>query len=168
MSALDNISKVRALLPEDDPNFARPQKSAKERSRAPELDRFYAEEKAIKQRNIIQEIAGAKLFQIFAENSFFLSWFLFFFFFSSFFPRFFIYFFVPQLYLTFILFLDQHKEGPLSVLRACLAASERVRVVTRAMSSIRGFVEGKLIAFDKHFNVVLILCYFLKIECNFF
>ncbi|ETW02795.1 hypothetical protein H310_05283 [Aphanomyces invadans] len=50
---------------------------------------------------------------------------------------------------------ELHKEGPLSLLHACLMARSRVVVVVRRICSIRGTCTGYLKGFDKHMNVVL-------------
>ena len=46
-------------------------------------------------------------------------------------------------------------EGPLSVLEKAMRTKQRVLVVTRHGSGVRGVCLGLVSAFDKHFNVVL-------------
>lgn len=47
------------------------------------------------------------------------------------------------------------KEGPLLLLKQAYQQKGRVRVVTRHGHGVRGVAEGTLLAFDKHFNIVL-------------
>lgn len=47
------------------------------------------------------------------------------------------------------------KQGPLLQLRGWYTQRQRVRVVTRHERGIRGTATGTLLAFDKHFNLVL-------------
>lgn len=50
----------------------------------------------------------------------------------------------------------EHKSsGPLSLLYSILSNRQRVRVMVRYIDCIRGTLTGYLIAFDKHFNMIL-------------
>lgn len=46
-------------------------------------------------------------------------------------------------------------EGPSSRLRFCVAEHLRIRVIIRKRHFIRGSMEGRLIIFDKHWNLIL-------------
>ena len=46
--------------------------------------------------------------------------------------------------------------GPLSLLQRCLRSGARVRVVIRRIDGVRGHCDGKLKAFDRHFNMILL------------
>lgn len=48
-----------------------------------------------------------------------------------------------------------HQEGPYSVLFRAFQMRHRVRVVVRYANGIRGTLTGSLLAFDKHFNLIL-------------
>lgn len=50
---------------------------------------------------------------------------------------------------------DQFQHGPLSLLRQWYQVKQTVRVITRHDRGIRGVATGNLVAFDKHFNLVL-------------
>jgi small nuclear ribonucleoprotein (snRNP)-like protein len=50
---------------------------------------------------------------------------------------------------------SKFKEGPLSLLLKWYQTHERVRVVTRHQSGVRGWCTGSLQAFDKYMNLVL-------------
>lgn len=144
---MDNLSRCRALLPEDDPNYAVGKKSTKVHARAPALQAFYDKEKEIKKSNIFLEIAGATLFSR-ASLSLFLTQASFLMLLSS----------QGQVFpdTTHLILLDEQKEGPYSVLHACLtsSSSRRIRVVTRGLKSIRGQIIGTLLGYDKHLNLV--------------
>jgi small nuclear ribonucleoprotein (snRNP)-like protein len=47
------------------------------------------------------------------------------------------------------------EAGPLSVLHRAVARRQRVRVLVRYVDGIRGTVTGFLVAFDRHFNLLL-------------
>lgn len=52
--------------------------------------------------------------------------------------------------------------GPLSVLHKCMAAHKSVKVYIRSSNYLRGICIGRLVCFDKHFNMVcfvLLVCY---------
>lgn len=46
-------------------------------------------------------------------------------------------------------------QGPLAVLQAALADRRRVRIVTRYVDGVRSTLTGYLLAYDKHWNVLL-------------
>ena len=46
------------------------------------------------------------------------------------------------------------QSGPLSVVQRCLSDGVRVRVWVRHCAGVRGECWGKLLAFDKHLNLV--------------
>lgn len=48
-----------------------------------------------------------------------------------------------------------YQEGPLSILYQALVRRKRVRVLVRYLHGIRGTLSGHLLAFDKHFNLLL-------------
>ena len=50
---------------------------------------------------------------------------------------------------------DAPLVGPLSVLAKALRLQEKVLVVTRHKTGIRGVCSGRVAAFDKHFNLLL-------------
>ncbi|XP_033226899.1 U7 snRNA-associated Sm-like protein LSm11 [Belonocnema kinseyi] len=56
---------------------------------------------------------------------------------------------------------DKYKKslGPLQVLYMCMQKKTRVKVYTRNMNTIRGFVEAYVVAFDKHWNLALEDCF---------
>ena len=50
---------------------------------------------------------------------------------------------------------ESPKSGPLSLLYSILATRSRVRVMVRYVDCVRGVLTGQLVAFDKHFNMIL-------------
>lgn len=48
-----------------------------------------------------------------------------------------------------------HEIGPLSLLYTAFVNRQRIRIVIRYVNGIRGTLTGYLIAFDKHFNMIL-------------
>lgn len=50
---------------------------------------------------------------------------------------------------------DEAPEGPLRVLASAFARRRRVRVTTRHARGVRGVAVGFVVAFDRHFNMVL-------------
>ena len=50
---------------------------------------------------------------------------------------------------------EQPTSGPLSLLYSILQQRQRVRIMIRYVDCIRGTLTGYLIAFDKHFNMIL-------------
>eukprot|EP01128_Nolandella_sp_AFSM9_P002635 TRINITY_DN1300_c0_g1_i2.p1 TRINITY_DN1300_c0_g1~~TRINITY_DN1300_c0_g1_i2.p1 ORF type:complete len:198 (+),score=30.21 TRINITY_DN1300_c0_g1_i2:158-751(+) len=50
---------------------------------------------------------------------------------------------------------DQHVDGPLGALKALYEEKAQLHVVTRGFGEIRGNCVGKLLAFDRHWNLVL-------------
>lgn len=50
---------------------------------------------------------------------------------------------------------ESPKSGPLSLLYSILATRSRVRVMVRYVDCIRGVLTGQLVAFDKHFNMII-------------
>jgi len=50
---------------------------------------------------------------------------------------------------------EDKNSGPLSLLYSIVANRQRVRVMVRYVDCIRGTLTGYLIAFDKHFNMIL-------------
>jgi small nuclear ribonucleoprotein (snRNP)-like protein len=50
---------------------------------------------------------------------------------------------------------SMHETGPLSVLHRAFVQRARVRVLIRYVNGIRGTLTGTLLAFDKHFNLIL-------------
>jgi len=43
----------------------------------------------------------------------------------------------------------------MSILKKCFEKKARVKVLIRSLKTLRGFCVGQLVAFDKHFNLVL-------------
>lgn len=56
---------------------------------------------------------------------------------------------------TFAAIASLHKDGPLSLLYEATMRRKRVRVLIRYINGIRGTLTGHLIAFDKHYNLLL-------------
>lgn len=56
---------------------------------------------------------------------------------------------------SFAAIASHHETGPLSVLHKAFVQRDRVRVLIRYVNGIRGTLTGTLIAFDKHFNLIL-------------
>ena len=56
---------------------------------------------------------------------------------------------------AFAAIAESHKEGPLSILYQAVVRRKRIRVLIRYLDGIRGVVTGHLLAFDKHFNLLL-------------
>ena len=50
---------------------------------------------------------------------------------------------------------ESKKSGPLSLLYSILENRQRIRVMVRYVDCVRGTLTGYLIAFDKHFNMIL-------------
>ena len=50
---------------------------------------------------------------------------------------------------------DDIIKGPMSVLQKCVENQTRIKVTTRKLNGTRGFMEGVLIAYDKHWNLAL-------------
>ena len=50
---------------------------------------------------------------------------------------------------------QRFKVGPISLLRRCFESHARVRVVLRRQRGIHGVVQGTLLAFDNHWNMLL-------------
>lgn len=48
-----------------------------------------------------------------------------------------------------------HEKGPMSLLHEAFIKRQRVRIVIRYVNGIRGTLTGFLLAFDKHFNMLL-------------
>jgi small nuclear ribonucleoprotein (snRNP)-like protein len=61
----------------------------------------------------------------------------------------------PKKLSAFASLAAQHETGPLSLLYTAFTKRQRVRVVIRYVNGIRGTLTGFLIAFDKHFNMIL-------------
>jgi len=51
--------------------------------------------------------------------------------------------------------MAEFQQGPLALLHRCYKNHQQVRVTTRHDRGIRGIATGTLVAFDKHFNLVL-------------
>jgi len=51
--------------------------------------------------------------------------------------------------------MGEFNSGPLSVLKKCMEAGEKVRVWTRGRDRVRGVATGFIVAFDKHWNLAL-------------
>lgn len=56
---------------------------------------------------------------------------------------------------AFIAMATLYKDGPLSVLYHAVMERKRVRVLVRYVDGIRGTLTGHLLAFDKHYNMLL-------------
>jgi len=52
-------------------------------------------------------------------------------------------------------YMERQKKGPMSVLQKCVENQTRIKVTTRKLNGTRGFMEGVLIAYDKHWNLAL-------------
>ena len=61
---------------------------------------------------------------------------------------------VPM-FLTMVSKYEHKSSGPLSLLYSILQNRQRVRVMIRYVDCIRGTLTGYLVAFDKHFNMIL-------------
>ena len=47
------------------------------------------------------------------------------------------------------------QQGPFSILYTSMKMRKRVRVWTRSYKHVRGICSGVVVAFDKHFNMVI-------------
>ncbi len=56
---------------------------------------------------------------------------------------------------AFTALADRFDKGPFSLLRDIHAKKQRVRVMVRYVDCIRGTLTGHVLAFDKHFNMIL-------------
>lgn len=56
---------------------------------------------------------------------------------------------------AFVAIASMYQQGPFSLLYETLMRRKRVRVVIRYSNGIRGTLTGTLLAFDKHFNLLL-------------
>eukprot|EP01082_Thalassiosira_pseudonana_P005265 g4968.t1 g4968 contig18:345932-347258(-) len=61
----------------------------------------------------------------------------------------------PPMFLAMASKYEHKNSGPLSLLYSILANRQRVRVMVRYVDCVRGTLTGYLIAFDKHFNMIL-------------
>ena len=61
----------------------------------------------------------------------------------------------PKKLSAFAALAAEHEKGPLSLLHDAFVKRQRVRVVIRYINGIRGTLTGYLLAFDKHFNMLL-------------
>lgn len=61
----------------------------------------------------------------------------------------------PKKLSAFAALAADHEKGPLSLLHTAFVKRHRVRVVIRYVNGIRGTLTGYLLAFDKHFNMLL-------------
>jgi small nuclear ribonucleoprotein (snRNP)-like protein len=61
----------------------------------------------------------------------------------------------PPMFLAMASKYERKNSGPLSLLYSILANRQRVRVMVRYVDCVRGTLTGYLIAFDKHFNMIL-------------
>ena len=52
-------------------------------------------------------------------------------------------------------FMTNQTKGPLSALKDCIEKEKKVKVYTRKLNGIRGYLTGVLVAFDKHWNLAL-------------
>ena len=59
------------------------------------------------------------------------------------------------MFLSMVSQYESKNSGPLSLLYSILEQRQRVRVMVRYADCIRGTITGYLIAFDKHFNMIL-------------
>lgn len=56
---------------------------------------------------------------------------------------------------SFLAIASLHEKGPMSILYDAMVRRRRVRVLIRYVNGIRGTLSGHLLAFDKHFNLLL-------------
>ena len=56
---------------------------------------------------------------------------------------------------VFAAIAEHHKTGPLSLLHRLFEKRQRVRVLIRYVNGIRGTLTGYLVAYDKHYNMIL-------------
>ncbi|KAL7539035.1 hypothetical protein ACHAXR_011764 [Thalassiosira sp. AJA248-18] len=61
----------------------------------------------------------------------------------------------PPIFLSMASRYESKNSGPLSLLYSIVANRQRARVMVRYVDCIRGTLTGYLIAFDKHFNMIL-------------
>lgn len=61
----------------------------------------------------------------------------------------------PPLFLAMASAYEQPTSGPLSLLYSILQNRQRIRIMIRYVDCIRGTLTGYLVAFDKHFNMIL-------------
>ena len=50
---------------------------------------------------------------------------------------------------------EHHKDGPMSLIHKLFEKRQRVRVLIRYVNGIRGTLTGYLVAYDKHYNLIL-------------
>lgn len=56
---------------------------------------------------------------------------------------------------VFAALAEHHKEGPMSLIHRLFEKRQRVRVLIRYVNGIRGTLTGYLVAYDKHYNMIL-------------
>lgn len=56
---------------------------------------------------------------------------------------------------TFAAMASVYKDGPMSILYDAVMRRKRVRILVRYLDGIRGTLTGHLLAFDKHYNMLL-------------
>jgi len=54
-----------------------------------------------------------------------------------------------------VLYADEYQQGALAVLSRCVKERSKVKVWTRNYRYVRGICTGYLVAFDKHWNLVI-------------
>eukprot|EP00581_Thalassiosira_minuscula_P001230 CAMPEP_0183740006 /NCGR_PEP_ID=MMETSP0737-20130205/58643_1 /TAXON_ID=385413 /ORGANISM="Thalassiosira miniscula, Strain CCMP1093" /LENGTH=481 /DNA_ID=CAMNT_0025974973 /DNA_START=49 /DNA_END=1494 /DNA_ORIENTATION=- len=126
---LDNISKFRSYLPECDPQRLEPPNNSAILSSLAASSTAAAVQKKAATNKTLQSSSSSSPTQTPKKPSLFLA--------------------MNSKYAT------PQTGGPLSLLYSILAHRQRVRIMVRYVDCVRGTLTGFLVAFDKHWNMIL-------------
>eukprot|EP01117_Protostelium_nocturnum_P011642 TRINITY_DN4235_c0_g1_i1.p1 TRINITY_DN4235_c0_g1~~TRINITY_DN4235_c0_g1_i1.p1 ORF type:complete len:240 (+),score=84.14 TRINITY_DN4235_c0_g1_i1:60-779(+) len=131
VKALDNLEKCRALLPPEDPNFIK-HKSVKREEESKASASVPLNEYELRIKEIEDRRNRERKEAIEARRK-------------------------TEVKKETVLkeIIGKLDIGPLGMLHNLLTSKSRVKVLIRRVADVRGFCVGTLLAFDKHFNLVL-------------